>query len=244
MGYGSSLYAYAKYAQEKGINDITFKSAISWGDKMFPHYRKCIEEQFHTTVFDCYGACEGTMIAAECEYHNYHIMTPHVFIEILDNEGREVSPGEMGEIMVTRLDNFLMPLVRYRIGDLAVKADPQKECQCGRHLPLLEKIIGRDTDLVYTPKGKTLIVHFFTGILEHIEEIRQFQVVQHTIDDIEIRVIPAENFTTDCFENIKREILSKANEKFNLRFSSVSKIDPSPSGKPQIVVSKLHFGHV
>jgi len=241
IGFGSSLFAYAKFAREKGIHNIRFKSVISWGDKMFSHYRKCIEEQFHTTVFDCYGSCEGMMIAAECEHHNYHIMSPHVFIEILDKEGRDVSPGEMGEIVVTRLDNFHMPLVRYRIGDLAVRADPNKKCVCGRHLPLLERIIGRDTDLVYTPKGKTLVVHFFTGIFEHIKEIQQFQVVQHTQDEIEIRYIPSSSFNSLCLNDIKKEIWNKANEEFRLRFSKVSSIAPSPSGKPQIVESKLAF---
>jgi len=239
MGYPSSLYIYAKFAKENGINDIKFKSVVSWGDKMFSHYRKLIEEQFNTVVFDTYGASEGTMIAAECEYHNYHIMTPHVFIEILDEQGNEVKPGQIGEVVVTRLDNYLMPLIRYRIGDLAVKADPKKHCPCGRQLPMLEKIIGRDTDIVKTRSGKYLIVHFFTGIFEHIKEIQQFQVVQHSLDDIEIRYVPNSSFKTEKLECIKNEICQKAGEKVNLRFTKVSQIYPSRSGKPQIVISEL-----
>jgi phenylacetate-CoA ligase len=241
-GYASSLYAYAKFARERGVDDVRFRGVISWGDKMFPHYRKCIEEQFDTKVFDDYGAAEGTMIAAECEHHNYHIMSPHVHIEILNKDGNEVSPGEIGEVVVTRLDNFYMPLLRYRIGDLAVKADPEKSCPCGRHLPLLEKIIGRDTDLVYTPKKKMLIVHFFTAIFELLKEIEQFQVVQYSLEDVEIRFIPSVYFVPECLESIKKEIWEKAEEEFDLRFTKVDKIDDSRSGKPQIVVSELPYG--
>ena len=241
-GYAASLYAYARYARDRKIEDIHIKTVISWGDKMFPYYRSCIEDQFRTRVFDCYGASEGVMIAAECEEHRYHIMAPHVFIEILDKDDRDVNPGEMGEVVVTRLDNYLMPLIRYRIGDLAVKADPKKECSCGRQLPLLEMIVGRDTDLVYTPKGKTLIVHFFTGVFEARQEIQQFQIVQHALDDIEIRYIPSTAFRPECLDSIKYDIWKKADEKLNVRFTQVSAIGASPSGKPQIVTSKLIQG--
>jgi len=237
-GYAASLYAYARYTREHGIGDIHLKTAISWGDKMFSHYRSCIEDQFQTKVFDCYGTSEGVMIAAQCEEHCYHIMTPHVVIEILGKDGREVNPGEMGEVVVTRLDNYLMPLIRYRIGDLAVKSDSARECPCGRQLPLLEMIVGRNTDLVYTPKGKTLIVHFFTGVFEARQEIQQFQIVQHALEDIEIRYIPSASFTPECLDSIKKDIWEKADEKLNVRFTQVSAIGASPSGKPQIIQSK------
>ncbi|MBN2105744.1 phenylacetate--CoA ligase family protein [bacterium] len=241
MGYASALYEYARIAKEAGIDDIKLKSVVSWGDKMFPHYRRIIEKQFHTEVFDTYGANENTMIAAECEYHNYHIMTPHIYLELLDNQGNEVKPGQIGHVVVTRLDNYLMPLIRYQIGDLAVKADPEKKCPCGRGFPLLEKIIGRDTDIVYTKGGKSLIVHFFTGIFEYVEQIRQFQVIQHSLEDIEIRFIPSENFSDHILESIQQDMYKKANERFPVRFTITDSILPTPSGKPQIVISHLNI---
>ena len=129
------------------------------------------------------------MIAAECEYHTYHIMSPHVYIEILDENGNEVKDGELGNIHVTHLDNFLMPLIRYKIGDLGVKSSPDYVCNCGRSLPVLKHIIGRDTDVVYTESGKPLIVHFFTGIFEHFSTINQFQVVQKDNEPFNIKYI-------------------------------------------------------
>ncbi len=236
MGYASSLYTYARYAEKQNIRKVQFEAVVSWGDKMFPHYRSLIEKVFHTKVYDTYGAAEGLMIAAECENHIYHIMTPHVFVEILDKDGEEVKEGEIGEVFVTSLTNYLMPLIRYKIGDLAIKSSV-KECPCGRSLPILEKIIGRDTDIVYTSKGKALIVHFFTGILEHVHEIKQFQVYQKNKgSEIEIKYRKGDNFQSTVLEEIKSEMYKKAEEEFLIVFSEVDKIDPSPSGKPQIVI--------
>jgi phenylacetate-CoA ligase len=83
-GYASSLFVYAEVAADYGINDIRFKSVISWGDKMFSHYRNLIENQFHTKVFDTYGATEGFMIAGQKDGNYYHLMSPHTHLEILD----------------------------------------------------------------------------------------------------------------------------------------------------------------
>ena len=237
MGYASSLYTYAQYADRKKIHNLKFESVISWGDKMFPHYRRLIEKVFHTEVYDTYGAAEGLMIAAECEKHNYHIATPHVLVEILDKDGQEVREGEIGEVFVTSLTNYLMPLIRYKVGDLAVKANESKVCSCGRNLPILEKIIGRDTDIIYSPKGKALIVHFFTGILEHVQEIKQFQVYQkYRGSEVEIRYRKNSDFTLSVLEEVRADMHKKAGENFPVIFSEVKKIDPSPSGKPQIVI--------
>jgi len=238
-GYASGLYTYAKAAMEEGIDNIHFKSVISWGDKMFPHYRKTIEQAFNTKVFDIYGSTEGLVIAGQCEFGNYHILSPHVYLELLDGEGREVAPGENGFVVVTRLDAYKMPLIRYYLGDIAVKKEHNEMCGCGRHLNMLEKIVGRDTDIIITPGGKQLIVHFFTGIFEHFSEVIQFRVIQHTQSDIEIELIPGESFTSDTVNSIEKIIHKKAVEVFPIKFTIVKEILPTASGKPQIIESKL-----
>ena len=237
IGYPSSIYSYAKFAEELKINDISFKAVISLGDKMFPHYRNLIENKFNTEVFDTYGAAEGLMIAGECSEHKYHILAPHVHIEILDENGQTVPDGTLGQVVVTSLDNYLMPLIRYKIGDLAIKSSKINSCKCGRNLPIINKIIGRDTDVLHTPKHKILVVHFFTGIFEHFPEIKQFQVKQiKKGGKIQIRYIKGINFSKNILEKIKNKITERAKEDIPLYFSNVEQIKPSPSGKPQIIV--------
>ena len=73
------------------------------------------------TIAEVYGTTEGFMIAGLCENGNHHILTPHVYLELLDKDGNEVAPGELGYVVVTRLDAFSFPLIRYYLGDLAIK---------------------------------------------------------------------------------------------------------------------------
>ncbi len=177
------------------------------------------------------------MIAGECSEHKYHVLTPHVHIEILDENGKTVPDGTLGQVVITSLDNYLMPLIRYKIGDLAIKSSNMSSCKCGRNLPIINKIIGRDTDVLHTPKYKILVVHFFTGIFEHFPEIKQFQVEQlKKGGEIQIRYIEGINFSKNILEKIKNKIYERAEEDFPLHFSNVEKIKPSPSGKPQIIV--------
>lgn len=238
-GYASSLYLFAKVASEHKIDSIKFDSVISWGDKMFPHYRKLIEEQFSTTVYDTYGCTEGLMIAGECEEGNYHIMTPHIYLELLDEDGNDVDDGQIGYVVVTRLDAYSMPLIRYYLGDLAVKADQSEICSCGKKFPLLKKIIGRDTDIVKTRTGKFLIVHFFTAIFEHIPQVLQFQVIQKNLDSIDILYITGNEFHLALLDNIKKKIIDYIQEDFEINFIQVDKIETSKSGKPQMIRSYL-----
>lgn len=239
-GYASSLYLYAKVAKKNNIKDISFRSVISWGDKMFDHYRTLIEEQFKTKVYDTYGTTEGFMIAAQKDLPYYYINSTNVYLELLDDEGNPVADGEIGNVVVTSLRAYEMPLIRYSLGDLAVKL-PKNSYPQKRSLPfpLLKKVIGRDTDIVRTSSGKNMIVHFFTAIFEHIPQIIQFRVVQENTDGILIEYIKADEFPENILGLIIDKIQAHLGEPFDIVFKEVKHIPPSPSGKPQIVLSKL-----
>lgn len=235
-GYASGLYTYSMLAE----NPPKFRSVISWGDKMFDHYRKSIESAFGCKVYDTYGCTEGLVIAGQCSEGNYHVLSPHVKLELLDAKGQEVDVGEPGFVVVTRLDGFSMPLIRYYLGDLAIREDPTKKCKCGRSLPLIRKIIGRDTDIVKTKSGKMLIVHFFTAILEHFPCIKQFRIVQENLEGFRLEYIPEEQlFENGVLDEIRRTMTQKIEEPIFIDFVKVDAILPTSSGKPQIIKSLL-----
>lgn len=239
-GYASSLYVLSKIALKSGC-DVNFCSAVSWGDKLFSHYRKSIESVFGVKIYETYGTAEGMMIAAQKDIPYMYIMTPNVFLEILDDDGNEVPDGKMGNVVVTSLVAKAMPLIRYKIGDLAIKLPAHKyPVKRELSLPLLEKVIGRDTDIVRTSSGKFMVVHTFTGIFEYFPEVEQFCVIQDDLNGITINYIPGANFTPNVLEHISEKIQSYLKEpSFSITFKRVSYIPPTPSGKPQIIVSNI-----
>jgi phenylacetate-CoA ligase len=238
-GYASSLYVLAQFAENMG-EKIRFKTAISWGDKLFPHYRSLIERVFETKVHETYGSAEGLMIGAQRELDYMYLMNQNVYIELLDDQGRDVVDGEMGHVVVTSLNAMAMPLIRYRIGDLA-KMLPKDQYPANRELnfPIIEKIIGRDTDLVRTPGGKVLVVHSFTGIFEHIPEISQFRITQEHLEGIIIEFVAGFGFHEKLLDVIRERIVQNINEPFRIEFIERNEIPPSASGKPQMIISKI-----
>ena len=204
---------------------------------MFPHYRKLIEEIFSTKVYDSYGCTEGLMMAAQKDKSSYYTMSPHVYIELLDKNGNEVKSGELGYVVVTRLDAYAMPLIRYYLGDLAIKGERNTSEKFDLGFPLIEKIIGRDTDIVRTASGKYMVVHSFTGIFEHIPEVKQFRVIQRTLSEIEIEIIPDKGFSEGVYKKVEDIIHNALQEPFGIQFRIVDFIPSTPSGKPQIIQS-------
>ncbi len=240
FGYASSLNVLAETAIELNITDVAFKQAVSWGDKLFPHYREKIKRAFGCDTVDTYGCTEGAMVAAQCREGNYHLSINQCYLEVVDDEGNPVRPGELGKVLVTRFDNFAMPLIRYYLGDLVETEEKNdSSCRCGRHLPLLRRIVGRDTDIVKTRSGKRMIVHFFTAIFEHVPQIKQFKVVQKSLDEIEIHYVRENDFVFDVIENVEKKIHHHLGEKLPVKWIETDSIAPTKSGKPQIIQSFL-----
>src|SRR5262249_18305868 len=116
--------------------------------------RKSIEQVFDCKVTNRYGCEEVSLIACECERHEgLHVNADGVYVEIIRN-GRVARPGESGSVVVTDLTNRAMPILRYQVGDVAVVSD--RRCDCGRGLPLLERLEGREADYVVTPAGELI----------------------------------------------------------------------------------------
>ncbi|MEI6864493.1 hypothetical protein [Flavicella sp.] len=240
IGYASSLNVIADVAKKHNFK-IKLKATISLGDKLFDHYRKNISDTFSCKIQDTYGSSEGFLISSQLDLPYSYILSPQVYLEIIDDENKPVADGEMGNVVVTRLDGYAMPLIRYKIGDLAIKLPKEKYPKKRKfEYPLLQKIIGRDTDVVKTNNGKILIVHSFTGIFEYISEIKQFKIIQKNINGILIEIVKAENYSDQVLSEAKKELLKIIeSENFLIEFKIVSQISPSKSGKPQIIESYL-----
>ena len=241
MGYASSLYVFAQIAEKYHIDQQRFQYAVTWGDKLFDHYKTAIKKQFGCDVYETYGSAEGFLMASKKDVDYMYWMQPNVYLELVDDQGNPVPDGTLGHVVVTNLHGRAHPMIRYRIGDLAIRlpreAYPE---QRSLQLPLLQKVIGRDTDLVRTPGGKHLVVHSFTGIFEHIPEISQFKVIQRTLEGIEIEFIRGAGYTDAVLATTADKLNQLIGEStFSVTFKEVATIAATKSGKPQLVENHL-----
>ena len=229
------MAAIAPVASHEHIEVAGIEATNSWGDKLFPRYRPLICDQFDAPAFDTYGASEGFMIAAQrWPASPYYVMSPHVVLELLDENDRPVSPGELGRVIVTRLDALSMPLIRFRLGDLAVASERPEKLPDQPAFPQLERIVGRETDVILSPGGRTLTVHTFTGVFEHVASIQQFSVVPMATG-LMIEYLAGDGFESATLDDVTAELRRVVGEHLEITWQRVSHIPDSPSGKPQII---------
>jgi phenylacetate-CoA ligase len=237
FGYAASLYYFAVRARNRGWNR-PLRSAVTWGDNLYPHFRAEIEDVFRVKVTDTYGIGEGIQVSAQCAAGNYHVHTLDVIVEYLNDAGNPVSHGESANLILTRLHAGPMPLIRYRVGDMGIRGD-QSPCSCGRGFDRMGRIMGRDSDVVITPSGNRLIVEFFNGIVDDIQEIESFQVVQETLDSILIYVVPGPGFSEESSKLLVQKIWRHGAPDLKIDVKVVDQIGLTPGGKRRYVVSRV-----
>src|SRR5262249_4336617 len=127
------------------VMDVRPHGIISTAMLLHDWQRSVIEHVFKCSVTNRYGCEEVSLIASECEEHNgLHVNADSVYTEVPAN----------GKLLVTDLTNRAMPLIRYQIGDVVVPSN--RCCKCGRGLPLIERVEGREADYVVTPGGRLI----------------------------------------------------------------------------------------
>jgi phenylacetate-CoA ligase len=237
-GYPGSIYYLARRAEATGWN-LPLSSMITWGDNLYPHYREVIERVFRRRVNDTYGCAEGIQIAAQCgNGDNYHVHTLDTIVEYVDEDGEPVKRGEPGNLLLTRLHLGPTPLIRYRVGDVGAAASAE-HCECGRGFDLMRSIQGRDTDVVLTPSGNRLIVHFFTGILEHLPEIDSFQVVQERPGEMNVLILPAANYASETTAQIVASLRDHGAADMDIHVELVPEIGLTSAGKRRFIVNRM-----
>lgn len=191
-GYLSAILQVAYYLKENNIKIIGTKTVSTTTETLLPPYRKIIEEVFNCPVYDQYGCGECGSIAFECNYHSgLHVSSEHCIVEIVDDNGEKCEYGKIGNVIVTDLDNYAMPFIRYKNGDTAKMIN--ERCDCGINSPIIAAITGRSADTVTLKNGSKVHGVFFTDIISELKlietmAIKRFQVYQHIPGEIEFRI--------------------------------------------------------
>lgn len=232
-GYPDPMLFLANYIQKNEVSLPFIKAINTTGNILFPESRRTIEEAFNCKVFNSYS-CEGGANVFECETHNcYHSSTEYAITEIITNE-KEVEEGERGRVITTDLINFAVPFIRYDAQDYVTKSD--KKCSCGRWLLAINKIDGRDSDILVTPSRKYLIDHNFSVYLKNTGLIKQFQVRQNEIDEFEIILKVNENFNNTASDRIHNYFQQYIGDDVNIMIHVVDDIPLTRSGKRRFLI--------
>jgi phenylacetate-CoA ligase len=241
-GYAESLNFLATYVRDGGEPAFSPKAMISSAQSLTDGVRDLIEEAFQTRVFDKYGSREFSGIAYTCEgSRDHHVMDESYVVELLV-DGRPAQPGEIGEVVITDLNNFSVPLIRYRIGDLAMAVDHSDPCPCGRHLTRIGRIEGRTQAIVHCADGTwlpgSLFLHFFK---EHDYAIRFFQIHQQTPGEISLRIVKNRQFTDAAFKEILDQLREYTGAETRIDVEFVEEIPLIRTGKRSPIVSTVGF---
>jgi len=239
FGYASALFLFANYLDEKKIEILGIKGVVSSAETLYQFQREKIEKVFQCRVFEVYGSREFGTIAQECMAHQgLHISAENVFVEILDEEGNPCKPGKLGKIIITDLDNYCFPFIRYDIGDIGIFSD--KKCGCGRGLPLLEKVEGRTFDVIVGTNGKYFTGTFWTILFRtYVKGIEQFQVIQENNRELIVKLVIDDSFTENEKKKLLKVIHEKCGEDMNIAIQLMDKIPLTEFGKHRFVISKI-----
>jgi len=241
-GYAESFNFLAHYAKNHQVTDLKVKAIMSSAQIMPPQIRQSIEHAFSTSVFDKYGSREFSGIAYECDHHQgHHVMAESYIVEIL-KDGRPAKPGEIGEVVITDLNNFSVPLIRYRLGDLAMAMDANELCTCGRGLPRIGQIEGRAQALVFCANGTWLPGTFFAHFFKDYDyAVRQYQVIQEEKGAIDLKIVPESQYSAVVISEILDKLRGFMGETMKINVQLVDEIPLVKTGKRTGVISRLKF---
>lgn len=201
-GYPGALQVLAHRVLEKRATVWSPRAVFTTSEVLLPHMRESIEKAFGCRVFDGYGLNDGGVSAYECEAHDgLHIDTERSVLEVVDDRGHPLKKG-IGRIIATTLTNRAMPLLRYDTGDIG-EIDADAVCACGRPRQLLKKVFGRSTDVLITPEGTRVHGWFFLYMFWGLGKgIHEYQVVQESVRDIVVRLVPGDGFDATVIHRI------------------------------------------
>jgi phenylacetate-CoA ligase len=201
--YTQACAQFARWITDLGLRDWDDIPVICAAEAVLPADRAILAKAFGPRIFESYGSRETMLIGAECEQHaGMHLSEENLLLEVVD-DGRPVGPGQTGDVVITDLHNYGMPMIRYVNGDLA-KLSPDTPCPCGRGLRRLERVDGRRADTLVDGQGNEV-----PGIVFHVlfsdarrEIVSQFQAVQTPSGKVVLKVVRGRDFAEEAFSSV------------------------------------------
>lgn len=236
--YVTAVHQMAKVITARKLTPPKLKGILVGGEQLVEEQRQFIEAAFGCPVYNRYGSTEFTNIASECSRREgFHINSDHILVEVVDENDKPVVE-QVGEIVVTDLDAYDMPLIRYRIGDRGVMSS--KMCSCGRPFPMLKSIDGRTSQRLITSSGREIHDTFFIHSLMRLPGVAKFQVIQKSLELVQVNLemqngSPREPVAAD----VRRNLQTLSDHGIRLDINFVDTIPLNAAGKMPYFVSEV-----
>lgn len=236
----SAAATFANFLVKNNLK-LPLKAVLGASENVFPMHRELIENAFGTRLFSFYGQSEHVVMAGECEHSSaYHIFPQYGITELIDENGNNIHQnGQIGEIVGTGFNNYAMPFIRYKTGDMAEFFNG--DCPCGRKYDTFKTIQGRSNEYIYTSDDRKITT---TGLIygRHLrayKKIEKIQVYQDTVGIIEIRIVKKPEYRKQDELEISSAIEKAVTKGLKIKFSYVDDIPLTNRGKHKFILQML-----
>lgn len=237
VSYVNPLFELAKFIVEHNIPVYKPSTMLTGAEPLYPHQREVIKQAFNCDVYDTFGCREFMLMSAECQQEKrLHINVDHLVVETLNEQGESIT-GASGDLVITDLFNYGMPLIRYVNGDRATLID--SPCACNNPLPIMQSVDGRKLDIIKTPSGKKIPGELFPHLFKEFRAIHRFQVRQKEIESLDILIVENSPLSAEVKTAIISEVNKYAEGELNINFSIVADIPLTISGKHRVTVCEV-----
>ncbi|MGK0448984.1 MAG: phenylacetate-CoA ligase [Polaribacter sp.] len=235
-GYPSSIAYFSKYCTKNNI-ELEIKSVITTAEVLQPVYKEEIKQAFNSIIIDSYGCADGDGNAntGPCDC-GFHVSFQSAIWEVCTPKGVPVKKNEPGEVTLTSLTNYAMPLLRYQPGDVIENTFNYNKCSCGSSLPRIKSILGRTADILRFQNGRSLGGPAFTLIFSRFSLVK-WQMVQNNMDSVDVNIIPAKDFNSVQEQEMSKLMHYHCGEGVSIRINKVDEIKLPQSGKQRIIIN-------
>jgi phenylacetate-CoA ligase len=243
--YPSAVTDFARHLKDSQIEPPRFEAVLASSENIYPGQREFIESFYGARLYSWYGHSENLILAGECELSSYyHIFPEYGIAEVLREDGSPVEEeDQMGELVGTTLNNFAMPLIRYRTEDWAV-AGP-RSCECGRPHRLLKATRGRWHQEMLIGKFDNLISVTALNVHNDVfDRVHQIQFYQRERGRVELRIKPKPSYAERDTRRILRAMNEKIGDTMEISLSFMDEIPLSPRGKFRLIIQELDIPRI
>jgi phenylacetate-CoA ligase len=233
--YPSHLELFCRYIEETGDDRFQPRIVLTNAEVLYDEERDRARRVLRCDIFDWYGLGEHAAAAGECERHGYHIPEEIVVVEVIAGD-RAASPGELGEIVGTSLENFAQPFIRYQTGDVGARR--ARRCPCGRGHGMLEHIGGRTPDVITSPQGYMAFRHGLAGF-EKVPGLKGLQIEQVELRRFIVRALAPDGLTSEARDLLARRVVAAVGFEAQIEILLVDALPRTVRGKRRLVVSRL-----